>query len=148
MLVATFRSSTAWQGREIIWDVDHFILVGHGAVPAAGVLDYDRRGQLVWADPSYRAWVAFVNGWEHGGKSTVWRAGVAPRPASRGRDFLRAPPGAARPGAPSARRGRVPPGSSWSGWWSPWRSSPRSSWSPSSRRCSGAPCSTLPRTRP
>ena len=49
MLVATFGPSTAWQGREIIWDVDHFILVGHGAIPAAGVLDYDRRGQLVWA---------------------------------------------------------------------------------------------------
>ena len=52
MLVATFGPSTAWQGREIIWDVDHFILVGHGAIPAAGVLDYDRRGQLVWADPA------------------------------------------------------------------------------------------------
>ena len=51
MLVATFGPSTAWQGREIIWDVDHFILVGHGAIPAAGVLDYDRRGQLVWAQP-------------------------------------------------------------------------------------------------
>ena len=36
MLVATFGPSTAWQGREIIWDVDHFILVGHGAIPAAG----------------------------------------------------------------------------------------------------------------
>ena len=68
MLVATFGPSTAWQGREIIWDVDHFILVGHGAIPAAGVLDYDRRGQLIWARPEYRAWVAEVDRWETGGQ--------------------------------------------------------------------------------
>ncbi|HTX67780.1 MAG TPA: hypothetical protein VMH50_01355 [Thermoleophilia bacterium] len=91
MLVATFGPTTAWQGREIIWDVDHFILVGHGAVPAAGLLDYDRRGQLVWADPGYRAWVAAVDVWEHGGRSTVMGAGVAL-------------PG----GAPAQRKSRVP----------------------------------------
>ena len=68
MLVATFGPSTAWQGREIIWDVDHFILVGHGAIPAAGVLDYDRRGQLMWAQPEYRAWAAQVDHWETGGR--------------------------------------------------------------------------------
>ena len=68
MLVAMFGPSTAWQGREIIWDVDHFILVGHGAIPAAGVLDYDLRGQLVWARPEYRAWVAEVGRWETGGQ--------------------------------------------------------------------------------
>jgi len=68
MLVATFGPSTAWQGREIIWDVDHFILVGHGAIPAAGVLDYDRRGQLIWAQPDYRAWAAQVDSWETGGR--------------------------------------------------------------------------------
>ncbi len=66
MLVATFGSNTAWQGREIIWDVDHFILVGHGAIPAAGLLDYHRRGQLLWARPDYRAWVAEVDRWESG----------------------------------------------------------------------------------
>ena len=93
MLVATFGPSTAWQGREIIWDVDHFILVGHGAIPAAGVLDYDRRGQLVWADPGFRAWVTSVDGWEHGGKSTVMGAGVA------------GPAGVAQPGAAN----RAPP---------------------------------------
>jgi type II secretory pathway pseudopilin PulG len=70
MLVATFGPTTAWQGREIIWDVDHFILVGHGAIPAAGVLDYDQRGQLVWAQPEYRAWVAQVDRWETGGRAT------------------------------------------------------------------------------
>ena len=68
MLVATFGPATGWQGREIIWDVDHFILVGHGAIPAAGVLDYDRLGQLVWARPELRAWVAEVDRWETGGR--------------------------------------------------------------------------------
>ncbi len=103
MLVATFGPSTAWQGREIIWDVDHFILVGHGAIPAAGVLDYDRRGQLVWADPGYRTWVTSVDTWEHGGKSTAMGAGVTPVATSSG-----APPGAARPAAPPARSRRIP----------------------------------------
>lgn len=70
MLVATFGPSTAWQGREIIWDVDHFILVDHGAIPAAGVLDYDRRGQLLWADPALRSWVAAVDRWENGGRQS------------------------------------------------------------------------------
>jgi hypothetical protein len=69
MLVATFGPSTAWQGREIIWDVDHFILVGHGAIPAAGLLDYDRRGQLIWARPEFRALVAEVDRWETGGRA-------------------------------------------------------------------------------
>ena len=68
MLVATFGPATAWQGREIIWDVDHFILVGHGAIPAAGVLDYDRLGQLVWARPELRAWAWEVGRWESGGQ--------------------------------------------------------------------------------
>jgi hypothetical protein len=77
MLVATFGPSTAWQGREIVWDLDHFILVGHGAIPAAGLLDYDRRGQLVWADPAYPMWVAAVDRWERGGATA--------RPAARAR---------------------------------------------------------------
>lgn len=78
MLVATFGPTTGWQGREIIWDVDHFILVGHGAIPAAGVLDYDRRGQLIWADPVLRAWVAQVDRWENGGVSTPPGGGTRP----------------------------------------------------------------------
>jgi hypothetical protein len=96
MLVATFGPSTAWQGREIIWDVDHFILVGHGAIPAAGVLDYDRRGEIIWADPAYRAWAASVDSWEHGGRSSVMGAGVPP------------PAGAPRAATPAARGNRVP----------------------------------------
>ena len=69
MLVATFGPTTGWEGREIIWDVDRFILVGHGAVPAAGILDYDRRGQLIWAQPELRAWVVEVDRWETGGRA-------------------------------------------------------------------------------
>ena len=94
MLVATFGPSTAWQGREIIWDVDHFILVGHGAIPAAGVLDYDRRGQLIWARPEYRAWVAQVDRWETGGG----QPGGAARAAGFGGAY-----GAAAPGVTSRR---------------------------------------------
>ena len=81
MLVATFGPNTAWQGREIIWDTDRFILVGHGAIPAAGVLDYDRLGQLVWAQPELRPWVAEVHGWETGGRTVAGSAaagGAAP----------------------------------------------------------------------
>jgi hypothetical protein len=70
MLVATFGPATGWHGRQIIWDVDHFILVGHGAIPAAGVLDYDRLGQLVWTRPELRAWVAEVGRWETGGRAS------------------------------------------------------------------------------
>jgi hypothetical protein len=88
MLVATFGPSTGWQGREIIWDVDRFILVGHGAIPAAGVLDYDRLGQLVWAQPELRAWVAEVHRWETGGQpaaaGAAVPAGAAGAPGRRG----------------------------------------------------------------
>jgi len=96
MLVATFGPTTAWEGREIIWDVDRFILVGHGAVPAAGVLDYDRLGQLVWASPELRAWVASVAQWE---------AGV--QPASPGRPASYAG-GAAAAGTAASGSRRLP----------------------------------------
>jgi hypothetical protein len=77
VLVATFGPSTAWHGREIIWDLDHFILVGHGGIPAAGLLDYDRLGQIVWARPEYRPWAFQVDRWERG-------ASAAPGPAAQG----------------------------------------------------------------
>lgn len=98
MLVATFGPSTAWQGREIIWDVDHFILVGHGAIPAAGVLDYDRRGQLVWADPALRSWAFEVDLWENGGRSSLTAAAGSGAPAGAQTD----------PAAARARGGRLP----------------------------------------
>ena len=94
MLVATFGPTTGWQGREIIWDVDRFILVGHGAVPAAGVLDYDRLGQLVWAAPELPAWVASVARWEAGGQ-----------PASPGRTAAYADAVTAGGAAAPGRRG-------------------------------------------
>lgn len=79
MLVATLGPTTAWLGREIIWDMDHFILVGYGAIPAAGVLDYDRLGQLVWPRPELRSWVAEVDRWERGtsGASGTAQAGAS-----------------------------------------------------------------------
>jgi hypothetical protein len=99
MLVATFGPSTAWQGREIIWDVDRFILVGHGAIPAAGVLDYDRLGQLVWAKPELRAWVAEVHRWETSGRPPA----VSAAPGAYGTAV--GAPAAAGGAAPSGRRG-------------------------------------------
>ena len=97
MLVATFGPATGWHGREIIWDMDHFILVGHGAIPAAGVLDYDRLGQLVWPRPELRAWVAEVARWEIGG---------SPSPAYGGAGFAG---GAGSPAAGGSRSsGRLP----------------------------------------
>ena len=93
MLVATFGPTTA--GRpEIIWDVDRFILVGHGYVPAAGVLDYGRLGQLVWASPELgpgRRRRAV------GGRGTA-RLARPERPRSPGQGAL-ASPGAAAGGA-------------------------------------------------
>jgi type II secretory pathway pseudopilin PulG len=99
MLVATFGPNTAWQGREIIWDVDRFILVGHGAIPAAGVLDYDRLGQVVWAQPELRSWVAEVHGWE--------TAGQPPAGSAAAGAYGAATPVAAGDAAPSGRR-RLP----------------------------------------
>jgi len=99
MLVATFGPNTAWEGREIIWDVDHFILVGHGAIPAAGVLDYDRRGQLVWPDPALRSWAYEIDLWENGGRSSLGpAAGMSVSPGA-------GPAVAAAGGAKPARRG-------------------------------------------
>ena len=99
MLVATFGPNTAWEGREIIWDVDHFILVGHGAIPAAGVLDYDRRGQLVWPDPALRSWAYEIDLWENGGRSSLGPAAGAS--ATPGAGTAAAAAGGAKP----ARRG-------------------------------------------
>ena len=86
------------------WDVDHFILVGHGALPAAGVLDYDRRGQLLWAEPGSRAWSPPSTA-----GSTAARAEWAPasRPGGAVADRRPARPPLPRLGARGPRR--VPP---------------------------------------
>jgi competence protein ComGC len=104
MLVATFGPSTEWQGREIIWDVNHFILVGHGAIPAAGLLDYDRRGQLLWADPGYRTWAAEVDRWETGGQPAAGSWGAGAGSASGAAAYGAATSGGATSGAAPARR--------------------------------------------
>jgi hypothetical protein len=60
MLVATFGPSSAWEGRQIYWDDDRYVLYGHGPIPAAGVVDYDRQGHLQWASPDLRTWTYSV----------------------------------------------------------------------------------------
>jgi hypothetical protein len=57
MLIATFGSSTAWQGQRITWDKGRFLLDGHGPIGAADVMEYDRQGHLVWETAGTRAWV-------------------------------------------------------------------------------------------
>ena len=57
MLIATFGPTTAWVGKTITREGDSFILEGHGPITATDVMDYDRRGQLVWASDGVRAWV-------------------------------------------------------------------------------------------
>jgi hypothetical protein len=57
MLVATFGPTTAWAGKTITREGDVFVLEGHGPITASDVMDYDRRGHLVWANDGTRAWV-------------------------------------------------------------------------------------------
>jgi hypothetical protein len=57
MLIATFGSSTAWEGQKITWDEGRFLLEGHGPIGAEDVMEYDRQGHLVWESVGTRAWV-------------------------------------------------------------------------------------------
>lgn len=57
MLIATFRDGTVRAASTIIHDRGAFIVEGEGLRTAADVMEYDRRGQLVWADEGSRAWV-------------------------------------------------------------------------------------------
>jgi len=57
MIIATFGTSTEWAGKTITREGDTFILEGHGRITAADVMEYDRQGQLVWANDGTRAWV-------------------------------------------------------------------------------------------
>lgn len=54
MLIATFGASTGWQGKKITYDGGQFALEGHGPIPAAGVLEYERQGHLIWASTESR----------------------------------------------------------------------------------------------
>lgn len=57
MLVATFGPSTGWAGKTITREGEVFTLEDHGPISAADVMEYDRQGQLVWANDGTRAWV-------------------------------------------------------------------------------------------
>jgi hypothetical protein len=57
MLVATFGPSTGLAGKTIAREGDVFILQDHGPITAVDVMEYDRQGQLVWANDGMRAWV-------------------------------------------------------------------------------------------
>ncbi|MEI6501412.1 MAG: hypothetical protein WCP21_10370 [Armatimonadota bacterium] len=58
MLVATFNETTAWAGKTITFEGDVVILEDYGPITAAGVMEYDRQGQLAWATERTQAWVA------------------------------------------------------------------------------------------
>ena len=58
MLVATFNETTAWAGKTIAFEGDVVILEDYGPITAAGVMEYDRQGQLAWAAERTQAWVA------------------------------------------------------------------------------------------
>jgi hypothetical protein len=57
MLIATFGPTTAWVGKSITYQDGRFILEGHGPVSPESVLEYDRQGHLIWAEPGLRAWI-------------------------------------------------------------------------------------------
>ncbi|MEI6502848.1 MAG: hypothetical protein WCP21_17700, partial [Armatimonadota bacterium] len=57
ILVATFRDRTVRAGSTIVHDRGAFIIEGEGLRTATDVMEYDRRGQLVWADEGTRGWV-------------------------------------------------------------------------------------------
>jgi len=83
MRVATFGPGSAWEGREIYWDDDRYVLYGHGPVPASGVVDYDRQGHLQWASPEIRNWTYSVAQWEAAGKPAIPSRAAAETPAGR-----------------------------------------------------------------
>ena len=55
MLIATFAPATESAGKTITYENDAFVLEGRGHVSASEIMEYDRQGQLVWADDGTRA---------------------------------------------------------------------------------------------
>ena len=96
MLIATFGSSTAWQGQKITWDEGRFLLEGHGPIGAADVMEYDRQGHLIWESAGTRAWV---------GSKAASAARGARRPSAPRRSDVAAPQSevAVLPGSESRR---------------------------------------------
>jgi hypothetical protein len=78
MLVAAFGPTTAWAGRQITWDGTRFVLAGYGPITAAGLVEYDRLGQLQWTSSEVREWAFSVARWE------ASAAPPMPRPAGAG----------------------------------------------------------------
>jgi len=80
MLVATFGPTTGWAGRQITWDGAGFVLAGHGPIPAAGLVEYDRLGQLQWTSAEVRDWAFSMARWEASTAPPLTRpAGVGAR---------------------------------------------------------------------
>jgi DNA polymerase-3 subunit epsilon len=57
VIVATFGPTTGWAGRRIVFEDGQIVLVGHGPILAAHVVEYDRQGHLVWPYDGMRTWV-------------------------------------------------------------------------------------------
>ena len=57
MIIATFGPSTGWAGKTITREGDVFTLEDHGPISAGDVMEYDRQGQLAWANEGTRGWV-------------------------------------------------------------------------------------------
>ncbi len=99
MLVATFSAVTAWSGRRITREQDHFVLEGFGVISAAQVLEYDRATPLVWSAGGTRAWVRSV---AHREGAPVGLATAAGAVAGDASGAAASPSAARRPdGAPS-----------------------------------------------
>lgn len=88
MIIATFGPTTGWAGKAITREGEVFTLEGHGPITAADVMEYDRQGQLVWANDGARAWV--------GAKARTPNPQVTSAQTSR--------PGSARAGGDSGSR--------------------------------------------
>ena len=75
MLVAAFGPTTGWAGRQITWDGSRLVLADHGPIPAAGLVEYDRLGQLQWTSAEVRDWAYSVARWEASTALPVARPG-------------------------------------------------------------------------
>jgi hypothetical protein len=57
MLLATFRPTTGWAGKEVDYEDGRYTLQGFGPITIQTVLDYDRQGHLEWSSEGLRDWV-------------------------------------------------------------------------------------------
>jgi hypothetical protein len=101
MLVATFAPASGWGGRRITYESGRFVLEGHGVVPPAALVDYDRRGLLLWVSDEMRSW---------GYEMERWAAAVQQQSGPIGVARQSGPPGAAQQGGlpGAAQQGGLP----------------------------------------